>query len=51
MDFLTLVGAYGLGVATTQVYERYRGTHEIAWNSVIMGLTFIVMAVVGVTGT
>jgi hypothetical protein len=51
MDVSTLLAAFVLGVATTQVYERYRKTREIAWSSVTMGLVFIVVGVVSVTGT
>lgn len=44
MELTTILAAFVIGVAVTQVYERYRATHVIAWRSVVMGVVFIVVA-------
>jgi hypothetical protein len=49
MEVIPLLCAFIIGVATAQVYQRYRATHEIAWNSLIMGIVFILVAMVSKT--
>jgi hypothetical protein len=49
MKLITILAAFVVGVAATQVYGRYRATGKIAWASVIMGCVFIVIAIINRT--
>ncbi len=44
MEVTMILAAFVIGVAATQIYERYRATHAIAWRSVVMGVVFIGVA-------
>jgi O-antigen/teichoic acid export membrane protein len=51
MNLLTLFAAFGLGTIVPQVVARFRESDEVAWNFVVTGLAFLMLGVIGVTGT